>query len=67
MVTTYISDNLIVGALGEESPEIDRVMSGICHVENSPKFKELIMAEFYIIVIIMAVCTIIGAVLGKLI
>lgn len=28
---------------------------------------ELIMAEFYIIVIIMAVCTIIGAVLGKLI
>ena len=28
---------------------------------------EPIMAEFYIIVIIMAVCTIIGAVLGKLI
>ena len=67
MVTTYISDNLIVGALGEESPEIDRVMSGICHVDNAPNFKELIMAEFYIIVIIMAVCTIIGAVLGKLI
>lgn len=39
VVTTYISDNLIVGALGEESPEIDRVMSGICHVDNSPNIR----------------------------
>ena len=39
MVITYILDNLIVGALGEESSEIDRAMSGICHVDNSPNIR----------------------------
>lgn len=35
MVTTYISNNQLIRKSGEEPPTIDRVISGVCQVDNS--------------------------------